>query len=304
MSTEQAAPASEASVEDRLASFFGGGEVTPKEEPEPQEQEVLSQDEPAEVETAVAEDVGFDWTADDGEVIKVPSKAKDALLRRDDYTRKTQEVAGLAQAAQDRLQYAEAREQIMSAVLEDVGKLNVLQADLKRYQDADWSAIYSADPGQAFKLQQQMRDLERQINEQQGVIRSKADNLQKASSDHANKQWQLAEEGVRRRIGNITQEDNLAMARAVRELGFDEKEFKTRFADPRIIHAVYKAAKWDALQSGKPAAVQKAGAAPPVIKPGAAQPGAAAERGLKDARQQLRKTGSIKDAAALLMRMK
>jgi hypothetical protein len=55
------------------------------------------------------------------------------------------------------------------------------------------------------------------------------------------------------------------------------------------------------LQSGKSAAVASVQKAPPVVKPGASVPGAAAERKFKDARQSLKKSGSVDDFARVLI---
>ena len=68
------------------------------------------------------------------------------------------------------------------------------------------------------------------------------------------------------------------------------------------MHALYKAAKWDALQAGKKAAVEKVSKAPPVVKPGANQgQRATSEQKYKQARQSLKKTGSVQDAVRAFM---
>lgn len=96
------------------------------------------------------------------------------------------------------------------------------------------------------------------------------------------------------------------MVQTLKSLAIGEQEFKSRFADPRLIALAHKAAKWDMLQASKPSAVATAQKAPPVVKPGASKgPGVAAEQRYRDTRQSLRKTGSVQDAAKLmLLRMK
>ena len=187
-------------------------------------------------------------------------------------------------------------------VAEDVTQLRSIESQLKQYQDADWPALYEANPGQALRFQQVMRDLEKQVSQKQQEINAKVQHVQQATQKHHQFQWEAAEKGARQMIGDISAADNAAMLRTVESLGITPQEFKSRFADPRIIAMTHKAAKWDALQAGKSKAVQAANQAPPVVKPGASKgPGAASEQKYKDVRASLRKSGSLQDAAKLML---
>ena len=302
MSTDTPTPESEVSIESRLAAAFAA-EETGAPEAAPVETAPEASDEPtAEVETEeVAEDV-FEFEADDGTTVKLPAAVEKAVLRQKDYTQKTMQLAELQKAAQDRLQYAEAREQLSAAVLDDVTQLRSIESQLKQYQEADWPALYEANPGQALRFQQVMRDLEKQVSQKQQEINAKVQHVQQATQKHHQFQWEAAEKGARQMIGDISAADNAAMLRTVESLGITPQEFKSRFADPRIIAMTHKAAKWDALQAGKSKAVQAANQAPPVVKPGASKgPGAASEQKYKDVRASLRKSGSLQDAAKLML---
>lgn len=308
MSTEQSDTDSGDSIESRLNAVFAADEtdtpeVAAEDTPAPVETETTETDEQVEPES---EEDTIEWQADDGTPVKVPAVLKEALLRQQDYTKKTQIVAELHKQAEDKLQYAQAREQLTTAVMDEVTELRGLQAQLKTYEGADWAAIYDANPGQALRAQQQMRQIEQQIQAKKGEIQAKAQHLQAAEAKHTEFQWSKAEAGALQMIGKITPQENLAMLQTLKGLAISDTEFKQRFADPRIIAAVYKAAKWDALQASKPAAVQSASKAPPVVKPGASKgPGVAAEQRYRDTRQSLRKSGSVDDAAKLmLLRMK
>lgn len=224
-------------------------------------------------ETQPQTDDSFEFTTDEGETLKVPTKLKDYLERRTDYTRKNQERGQLERMAQDKIQFAEAREQFVTETFEELSALKVLQTDLEKFKGADWASLYEQNAGQALQLQQRMRDLEREIAAKEGAIRQKGSQLQSVISQHAEKQWQMAVEGARQRLGSVSANDDAAMAREVQSLGFEVDEFRRRFADPRIIHAIHKAAKWDALQESKPSLANKVSGAPPVIKPGASEPG-------------------------------
>ncbi len=302
MSTDTPQAESEVSIESRLSAAFAA-EETESPEAAPVEAAPEASEEPTtEVETEeVPEDV-FEFEADDGTTLKLPAAVEKAVLRQRDYTQKTMQLAELQKQAHDRLQYAEAREQLSAAVLDDVTQLRSIESQLKQYQDADWPALYEANPGQALRFQQVMRDLEKQITQKQQEINAKVQHVQQATQKHNQFQWEAAEKGARQMIGEISSADNAAMLRTVESLGITPKEFKERFADPRIIAAVHKAAKWDSLQSSKPQAVKTANQAPPVVKPGASKgPGAASQQKYKDVRSSLKKSGSVEDAARLFL---
>jgi hypothetical protein len=302
MSTDTPQAESEVSIESRLSAAFAADE-TESPEAAPVESAPEASEEPTtEVETEeVPEDV-FEFEADDGTTLKLPAAVEKAVLRQRDYTQKTMQLAELQKQAHDRLQYAEAREQLSAAVMEDVTQLRSIESQLKQYQDADWPALYEANPGQALRFQQVMRDLEKQITQKQHEINAKVQHVQQATQKHNQFQWEAAEKGARQMIGEISAADNAAMLRTVESLGITPKEFKERFADPRIIAAVHKAAKWDSLQSSKPQAVKTANQAPPVVKPGASKgPGAASQQKYKDVRSSLKKSGSVEDAARLFL---
>ena len=303
MSTDTPAAESEVSIESRLSAVLGA-EETETPEAAPVETAPVADEEPTtEVEQEeVTEEDAFEFEADDGTKLKLPAAVEKAVLRQKDYTQKTMQLAELQRQADDRLQYADARAQLSAAVMDDVVQLRSIESQLKQFQSADWPALYEANPGRALQFQQQMRDLEKQVGQKQQEINAKAQHIQQATTKHNQFQWEAAEKGARQMIGEVSAADNAAMLRTVEALGITPQEFRSRFADPRIIAAVHKAAKWDSLQATKSKAVRTANLAPPVVKPGASKgPGAASEQKYKDVRASLRKSGSLQDAAKLLI---
>ncbi len=292
----------EASIEDRLIAAL---EPEAAQEPAQVEQtpEVEDSAEEAEAEADQPEEADFAEVQDEeGRTHKVPAALKDQFLMRADYTRKTMEAANLAKAAQDRIHFAEAREQITAAVVQDIAEVKALELQLKQFEGMDIASLYQSDPGTALRLRDQRDELRRQIAEKQQAIGTKARTLQEGQQQHFAKQWQMAVEGVKQRIGQYTPGEDAAMLKQVQALGFTEEEMKGRYADPRILHAIYKAAKWDTLQANKGKAVKSAESAPPVVKPGASKgPGVAADQKYRQTRESLKKSGSVHDAARLFM---
>jgi hypothetical protein len=243
-------------------------------EPEVETPEVAQDDEPEQQDAEVVQEDAdlVEFELEPGEVFKGPQKLKDAVERNRDYTVKTQELAAMRKAVEDKAQFVEAREQLMTQLDGELSEYRALQAQQKQYESLDWNALYNANPGQAMQLRDQRDDIARQLQVKEQAIRGKTQHMAGMQSQHADKQWALATEGAKQRIGKLSPDEDLAMAAQVRALGFDDGEFKTKLADSRILHAIYKAAKWDALQSGKTQALLRANTAPPVIKPGSVDP--------------------------------
>lgn len=295
MDTEQPDMGSEPSVADRLAAFAG-------QEPEPSQEapEQAPASGEAAPEAGTTEET-FDWEADDGEVVKLPAKAKDAVERWKDYSRKTAETAKLRLQAEDRMRFAEARDKLSTEVFQDATEVRILQTQLQQLQAIDIGQLYATDAGQALALMQRTNMLKDQLGQKQQALDAKSRHLTQALQQHTSTQWELAEQGARERLGTLTEADNTAMLKQILALGFTPEEFKSRFADPRLIHMAYKAAKWDAAHSAAP--VKAASKAPPVLKPGASHGQAAAdEQRHRDQRARLKKTGRMEDAIALLSR--
>lgn len=295
MSDTQQSP--EVSPEARLANFLDPQPEAAPEQEEQVEEAVYEAEAEEEEESSEAELEEFEL--DEGNTVKVPKELKPYLERRADYSKKTAEVAVLREQAQDRMQFAEAREHLMGAVFQEVGQLQGLQSTLTRLQNIDTSQLTLE---QKWDWQQQTNQLERQIAQVSNAIRAKAQDFESKQALHAQSQWEMAERGFLERNGKVPAEVNVAMQKAVTDLGFTDRELKMRFADPRFLALVHKAARWDLLQQGKPAAVATASKAPPVVKVGAVTNTQTVSKD-KALRQRLKQSGDLKDAAALFARI-
>lgn len=97
------------------------------------------------------------------------------------------------------------------------------------------------------------------------------------------------------------EENRSALFGYLTKAGYSQEELG-RVPDPRAFAVAWKAYKYDQAMA-KQAQARKAGIQPPtVVKPGAAN-GVSNVEGLQAAKQQLRKTGSLNDAARVLSRI-
>lgn len=266
--------AESATVTERLASMFGGDapleeQATPESDDSPPEEAQDADESPVEEQEETSDEPFAEVVDDEGQPYKVPAKLKESFLRQKDYTQKTQALSALTKSAEDRIQFAEAREQIFGTVLQDVVALRESQTRLQQLSGLDWAALYNADPGQALNLRHQLDSLKAEVDQKQQAIAQKAAQYESTRKQHTATQWKLAVDGVKAKVGAVTPAEDAAMLRTVQDLGFSQEELGSRFADPRFLEAVYLASKYKALQSGKAGAMGKVTNAPPVLKPGA-----------------------------------
>ena len=297
------APASDSDIQDRMmAALSPEGHDAADDDAQPVAPSALAADD--EGEQGEQQDEApelIDFADDDGTVHKIPKALEGKIPLRAEFTRKTQEAARLAEVAQDRLHFAEVRERFNEAFTQKGGEVQALRHQLAQLENVN-PAVYGGDQTAMWQHFQVVRQLQEKVRAGEQELQTWNGQFQTVARQHAERQWGLAVNAVKERIGAFTPGEDVAMAKQVQALGFTDAEIKGRFADPRVLHAVYKAAKWDALQAQKGKSLEAAKAAPPVLKPGASKgPGAAAGQKAKDARARLKQSGSVQDAARLFL---
>jgi hypothetical protein len=302
MADEQPAQGSAPSVEDRLTALFSApaSEVAPEPEADAVE---ASEDAPElTAEEAAPEDDGLDDLDLDGVQYRVPkdlkakvSEWKEGALRREDYTRKTQELAELQRQVSTIAETAQIRAKFEEATAGEREELTRIKADLDRYKAVDWGSL---EIGDYIKLKHQADSLKERAGEIERTIRGKEQQFGQWAEGRKREVIAQGHKYLQTAIKGWGQESMQDATKVAQELGFTGPEIE-RMLDPRIVHALYESAQWRKLQSGKTAAVTQAQKAPPVVKPGAVNQSAAVSKD-KVLRDRVRKSGDLKDVAALL----
>ena len=196
----------------------------------------------------------------DGEKYKVPKKLKDAFLRQQDYTVKTQALAEQHRAFEAQQQQFAAERQFQSQYLDAVSEVRAIDRQLSQFQKLDWNALTDADPVQALKLDRQMRELQQQRTQQvQSIEQAQARNQFETSQATARRMEEVAKQ-VAREIPGWSSDLDMQLKKTAMAVGFSESE--ARVSDPRTIKLVHKAYLYDQL-----VAKQKPAAASEAIKP-------------------------------------
>jgi hypothetical protein len=309
MDTEQPASGSAPSIESRMAAYFQAPEAAPEEPQAPQPQPDQSAEAP-EVEPisaeAPGEDDGLEDFDVDGTQYKLPrelkakvSEWKEGALRREDYTRKTQEAADLHRQVSVMAETMQARQQFEQHVATERTELSQVQAELARYKQVDWANL---DIDAHLKLRTQMEQLKERSGELEKSINTKAGQYAQWADTKKRELLDQGQKFLQRTIKGWGPDTVKAVTAAAESVGYSKAEIEGVF-DVRFVQLAHKAAEYDKLMSGKQSALASAQKAPPVVKPGAStSASAAALSATKSIRQQLKRSGSMEDAGRLLAR--
>lgn len=300
MTTEQPERDSEEGLLERLGDL-----LVPDAEPEAVEASPSeTPDEQASEETAEAaptEDL-VDLETDDGEIVRVPQKYKDGYLRQSDYTRKTQEVAALQRQAQATLEQSRLVNQFNETTKQDQERLAQIKGELARYKAMD---LTNLDTDQYIKARAYIDSLKEDSAEIERTLNQKAQQVQqeyaRKRSEAARNAYEFISSKVKDWKPGSQTESEVASYAANNGIP-SETLSELAVMYPGVAVALYKARQYDQLQSTKGAALQKAQKAPPVIRPGAVTSTQNAQvQKVKQARSDLKKTGSTQDLAKVLL---
>lgn len=239
-----------------------------------------------------------------GDGRKLPlAELKSGYLRQADYTRKTQEVA------EARRRVAEKDSQLDGAVKNVIQRFEVLEQVLAKAVPPPPSVEMAAQDPFGYQEQQarhidamqKLQAVQQQLAEAKGTEKSlteqKEQERRKAEFE-ALVAWKpdLADPTKRETFGR-------GLMAAAERYGYTKDDFNQLW-DHRLIKVLDDARRYQDLKAKAPATVQKARKAPPAITPKQRQsPGSTQARGANDAMKRLQKTGSIDDAARVLMNL-
>lgn len=302
-------PEVEVTPEAKLEAFFAKQEAAPEPIEEEAEQAEDSEDVAEKAEAEAVEDQAPETEPDlddvelEGETFKVPKKVKEAVLRQADYTQKTQEVAERRKVVEDREQYLQARETLLNEAFSEAAELQAIQTQLAQFDAVDWNTLVTEDAQQALRLNFARQQLQTQLAQKQQKVQEVVAKSKTAHEAHLAKQMELGRAELSRRVGKLTDPDRKATWEQGLSLGFSDKELQS-IPDPRLMHALYKAAKWDALQAGKPALQKRIAEAKPMQAPAARSSGTTIEAAKREElKARVKKTGKSADAEAYLARL-
>lgn len=258
----QADSAAEQSIEDRVLAKFGMEGLTDDAPGEAQQGDEAATEQP---------DAQADDSAEvsiDGKTFRVPKELKDAVLRHEDYTRKTQDVAERARVLDAQARMLQEREAFQTAHASDLQALQTLQQQIRDYSQMDMSQLTT---DQLIKVKMHVDNLKEAERAKLTEVHGKAQEFQGRINQSLQELQAKGQDVLKKAIPKWGSEEVKSLTEYGVSQGYQQHELAQLF-DPRHVITLWKASQWDKLQSGKPLAQQRAQDAQPVLKPGSSNP--------------------------------
>jgi hypothetical protein len=304
----------------QAANLFGSMMEPATATPEPVEEEVVNESE------ADAEDVGLEDTSEefdsedsledpeagqeetdeadeegsaqtytvrvDGDEVEVTiDELLSGYSRTQDYTRKTMALADQRKSLEGELDQIRQERAQLSQVLEQIDVQD-------QEQEPNWDLLYQQDPQQWLIQREVWRERQERkralVEEKQRLLQAQEADKQRIVSQFVEQErGRLNEVLPQWRDEKVAKAEKTKVAEYAKKIGFTDQEI-SQFYDHRAVSTLYKAMKFDELQSGKPKAAKKTA---PVAKAGAANTTPKARDAYRKSQQRLAKTGKVADAA-------
>ena len=252
MTDEVTDQATEQSVLEKLSARFGGDH--PVEQTESQQ-----------VESDLAE-VEYE-----GAKYQVPAKIKDALMRQDDYTRKTQDLATMRRETEHARELAIQRQLDSSfgeSVAQESDRLKMIDTYLSQVsQKIDWANMTT---DQMLRQKMEIDDLKEQRSALKSAIDGKRNEFNTGVKAKIDELRGKSRELASKSIPGFTEETEKAVREYAKAEGLSDVEVENVLLDPRSFKLLWKAAQFDKVQAGATKATETATKAARVLKPGGA----------------------------------
>jgi hypothetical protein len=308
MATETAPEVNEANdraVEDKLAAAFEKSgvkdpppEVDEDEEPEPEAKAEEATEEETTEESAPEEAV--EEVEYEGKQYALPKELKDALLRQQDYTKKTQEVADRRRQIEEREAQVELVTKFREENFSKSVEAHALYTRLQQYSKVNWEELADANPAQYLKLDREHRQIQEAFNRTQAEMQNIGQEFQAKLTETRQRAQAKCIEELKRDIKDFGPELLRKLDDTGSHFGFSGTELAA-VTDPRMIRVLHAAMKYQELQkAGSLARKQVQDVKPVQVKTARSAQTSQATTQLNEARDRLRKTGKASDAEAFL----
>jgi len=245
----------------------------------------------------------------DGEEYEVSAdELKSGYQRQKDYTKKTQQLAEQRKQYEAKLNEITAFQQefLQKATMADT----LLNRDLEKFKKLDWEKMKTSDPVGYVQKQIELRE----VQDQQAQLRQQAQTVweqgQKAEAEERARMLEQERVAALEAFPEWKSQEKasahqLKIVEYAKALGYEEEEL-VNISRAKDLLVLDKARKYDELQKAKKGITQKSKPTMrKLVKPkGKPAKGAAQKKVMAEASTRLRKSGSIRDAAALMYEMR
>lgn len=291
----------ESGSEDEAIALFNRraeskAEATPEnseDEPQDTDESEPAEGEPDESAEPAEELVEHEY---EGKTYKVAPELREALMRQSDYSRNMNASDAVKKDYTQRIKHAEQLAESAEKYAEVLAEVKVIDAQLAQFREVDFERLEAEDPSRyaALSVRQMklLRSRDAKAEEASGLTSRIAS--EKAAAVEASRIDML--KALQKDLPGWGEELGTKVSQYAIASGYTGPEIKN-FTDPRLVIALDKARKFDAIQQGKAAALGKAQAAPQVLKPGAKRTVSQSQ----EAMQRFQKSSSPEDAVAVFL---
>ena len=228
----------------------------------------------------------------DGEEVEVTiDELLSGYSRTQDYTRKTMALADQRKSLETELEQIRQERAQLTQVLEQIDTQD-------QEQEPNWDLLYQQDQQQWLIQREVWREKQERkralVEEKQRLLQAQEADKQRVISQFVEQErGRLTEVLPQWRDEKVAKAEKAKVADYAKRIGFTDQEI-AQFYDHRAVSTLYKAMKFDELQSGKPKAKKQA---TPVAKAGAATTTPKGKDAFRKSQQRLAKSGKVADAA-------
>ena len=298
--------------------MFGSDDTNPEqasiEEPQEEEstleeEEEIEEEDYEEVEEVeVSEEEDYEETPKgytvkvDGEEYEVTlDELRNGYQRQSDYTRKSQSVAEMRKAYEANVQAVQQEREQYSQVLANAE--NFQNLELKKFEEIDWASLKEDDPTEYIDKRMDFQDAKEKVARTQQERQNAYNRTQQEVQQ--NIQQTLQEEG--KKLIQVLPEyadPSSTLKSDLREfalgMGFTEQDINA-IADHKVVLVLHKAYLQDKASSSKTTKVAKKGTSRVMKSGNPVTKGQRSTREMKAKRDQLRKSGTTRDAVNAFM---
>lgn len=284
-----------------------------------------SQTEPAEVADKGSDDSQDDYDDDsddsDGEQDEVQEQPKfrvkvageeievtqDELIRgyqrEADYTKKTQSLSEERKAVEAERTKIQEASQLRDQYAQ---RLQLIEQMLAEQPQENLEALKETDPiGYAVKVAEQQQR-EKQLQAVQAERQRIAQQQQAQQTEHLSKHVAQEAQKVAEVIPEFTDKEKGETVRKeirnfAKSIGWSDQELSSVY-DSRAVLTLYKAMQYDKMMSNKPSVQKRVAEAPKMLKSGTSTQRSPDQEQTKKVKQQLKRSGRVKDAANVFER--
>jgi len=224
-------------------------------------------DENADILSLLPADDGLEEIEHEGIKAKVPKELKEAFLRQQDYTRKTQEVAEQRRQIEARAAEMQRQTQFQQQNIAEVAGIVSIDRQLAEYQKVDWPTLISQNPQQAQMLDLQMRKLQGERAQLANSLTQKQQQQTLMEQQATARRIQDSQRELERDIKGWSPDVARNLTDYGKKIGFPD-EVLANVTNPVFVKVLHKAYQLDQLLAQR-TAKPKAQPAPPVTRVGA-----------------------------------